>query len=123
MNRAWHTKTFFRQGLLPVGKGHAAAGLSEVLVLDTAIFTLELADFAAGAAGFLLPFLAAGLAVGFFAAGFAAAFLATGFFTAAVLAGAVFLMGAAFFATAFLTGAAFLAGAAFFATTFLAGAF
>jgi len=105
------------QGLLPVGKGHAACGLSAVLAAGAA------AGFAAGAG-------AAGAAGAFFAAAFlpaaflgaaflAAAFLGAAFLAAAFLAGA--FLAAAFFAGAFLA-AAFFAGA-FFAATFLAATF
>src|SRR4051794_40768538 len=67
------------QGLSPVGKGHAACGLSEVFAAG-----------AAGAAFFAGAFLAAGfLAAGFLAAGFlAAAFFAGAFFAGAFLAAA-----------------------------------
>ena len=87
-------------GRVPVGNGHAAAGLNTVFTATGA------------AAGLAAGLAAAFLATGFLAAGLAAAFLATGFLAAG--------LAAAFLATGFL--AAGLA-AAFLATGFLAAAF
>jgi hypothetical protein len=106
-----HETRPFDQGLVPVGKGHAACGLRAVLAAGAA------AGFAgAGAAGAAGAFFAEA----FFAAGFfAAAFFAGDFLAAAFLAGAFFA--ADFFAAGRLA-AAFFAGA-FFAADFFAGDF
>jgi MFS family permease len=107
----------FGQGLVPVGNGHAAWGLSAVFVGRTA-----------AAAGAATGAFAAGFFAAFFAAGFlAAAFFAGAFFAAAFFAGAFFFAAAffagAFFAGAFFFAAAFFAGAFFFVAAFFAGAF
>ena len=144
-----HLVSVALQGLLPVGNGHAACGLSAVFAGCTAAAAAAAAFFAAG---FFAAFFAAGfLAAAFFAAGLLgsgllrrsllgsgllrrgllrrrpsspepsspAAFFAGAFLAAAFFAGAFFA--AAFFAGAFFA-ATFLAGA-FFAAAFLAGAF
>ncbi|MFM2405023.1 MAG: hypothetical protein RL223_2903, partial [Pseudomonadota bacterium] len=115
-------------GLMPVGNGQAAAGLSAVFAEaeDVVAFLAEAflagAFLATGAAAFLGAAAAFLAGAAFFAAG-AAAFFAGA--AAAFLAGAAFLAAgaAAFFVAAAFT-AAFLAGAAtaFFAAAFLAGA-
>lgn len=116
------------QGLLPVGKGHAACGLSDVLA--------GTADVTAIALFFSGCFLADFLAATFFAgAGLVAVFPVAAFFTGAVLLGAFVneeVFATTFFAGAFLVATFFIGAflapasfrrASFGADAFLAGAF
>lgn len=102
-------RLFLCQGLFPVGNGHAACGLMDVLAGGKEAAAVAL-FFAAG-------FLAAFFAATFFAGAFLAAdFFAATFFAVPVLPGAFFTREV--FAIAFLAGAFLIA--TFFTDVFLA---